>query len=875
MEASLLATKIRVPPARPGLVSRARLIERVQQDVNYDLVLVSAPAGFGKTTLLTETAHRAPPALHASWLSLDEGDNDPVRFWDHFVASLQTFQPIIGTSARALLHSAQPIRIEPALVTLINDLSTSSRDLILVLDDYQFIRSQEIHAGVAFLLEHMPSCMHLVIATRADPPLPLARLRGRGTMLEIGADDLRFTLDEAASLLRELRGADLALEDVCALNVRTEGWAVGLKMAALAMRHQKDLSAFTAAFTGSQRYVMDYLIEEVLEQQSTDVQDFLLKTSVLDRLTAPLCDAITGRTDSQTMLPHLERANLFLVPLDEPREWYRYEHLFAELLRHQLGMVSGREVVADLHRRASAWYQRSGLLYEAIDHALAAQDWEAAIALLCDVSEWQKQTGEMATLLGWLRAVPEDKLRSNPRLCCNYSAALLFTGQLDAADAVLDSLEPTVSENSPALGRVIATRALVASFRGDQQRSAELAQEALPLLSPADLDARSSLSLHAGRLYFDRGSYKEAESLLREGYESARQVGLYWTASVAMSLLGYISYWRGKLRQAIDLCEHAIELAGQSPAAAAPHMYLGIVLYERNDLESAAFHLNKALEFDQLIGQPEIQEACYAFLFRVRSAQGDEAGALKAADKFEEVAANDRSPSDRARRAGYRLLVALTRRDMTEASRWGERLAHFDELIPSHFRPMLMYLLIAQGKIDLVPEQMRAFHQGVDEEWLTPETGWSITARICQALSTSDRDEAVRLLGEGLVAAEPEGWIRTFVDVGAPLVPLLRRAASQGIAPDYAARLLTIIELEEGRRLKGRKPGSTSGYGLLTEREVEVLRLLAAGLSNRQIAERLFISISTAKVHVHNISEKLNATSRTKAIARARELNLI
>ena len=496
--------------------------------------------------------------------------------------------------------------------------------------------------------------------------------------------------------------------------------------------------------------------------------------------------------------------------------------------------------------------------------------------LLSDVSERQKQTGEMTTLLGWLRAVPEDKLRGNPRLCCNYSAALLFTGQLDAAEAVLSSLQPTVAEGTAVLGRIMATRALIASFRGDLRRTAGLAQEALPLLSPADLDARISLSVNLGKLYFYYGSYKEAESLLREGYEGARQTGQYWAASVALSLLSYISHWRGQLRQAVDLCEQAIELAAQLPAAAMPHMYLGIFLYEINALEAAAFHLNKALEFNQLLGQPEVQEATYCYLFRVRMAQGDEAGALRAMKILEEVAVDEGPPFDRARRAGYHLLLALTRRDMNEASRWGDRLRRFGDLVPFYFRPLLMHLLIAQGRSGLVPEQIRAFHEGVPAEWLSPETGWSITARVCQALSASEPDEAVRLLGEALVAAEPEGWTRTFVDPGASLAPLLRKAASRGIAPEYAAKLLTIIELEQNRRVRGRKESSsTATYGLLTHREVEVLRLLAAGLSNRQIAERLFISLSTAKVHVHNISEKLNATSRTRAIARARELNLV
>jgi LuxR family maltose regulon positive regulatory protein len=872
VETSLLATKLYIPPARPGLVPRSRLTERLQAGLSCNLVLVSAPAGFGKTTILSEWTRCSQPQIRAAWVSLDEGENDPVRFWDYFVAALETLQPAIGERALALLHSPQPLPVESVLMTLINDIVTIPGDFIVVLDDYHFIKAQNIHTGITFLLDHLPPRLHLVIATRADPPLPLAHFRGRGTMLEIGADDLRFTLDEAVSLLKELKGSELSTEDVSALNARTEGWVVGLKMAALSMGRQKDIPRFIAAFTGSQRYIMDYLIEEVLQQQSKDIQDFLLKTSVLERLTGSLCDAVTGRTDSQDMLLNLERANLFIVPLDESRKWYRYEHLFAELLRHQLEIVSETRAITELHQQASQWYQDNGFPDDAINHSLAALDWEMAMSLIYDMSERQKKTGEMVTLLNWLQAVPEEVLRTHPRLYLNYSVALLFTGQLDAAEAIWRYLEPVASEDTGLLGKITACQAVIASFHRDMPRTVELAKRALPLLSPADLDIRSSLSLNLGKIQWERGLLKEAEPLLREAYEIGRQIGHHWIAVMALSFLSDISQLRGKLHQAVELCQQAIELAAQSPAAAAPHFFLSTVLYEWNDLESAIFHLEEALELNRLLGDPEIQEVIYWYLMRTRLAQGDEAGALEAIEKIDQLVMNDNSPVARGRQAGYHLQLALAQDDLDQVVQWGNRVSEYGDAVPFYLRHLLMRLPIARGQKDAVQEQIRAFYESVQAEWLSSEWKyWFIVARINQALSAPTPDKALTFLAEALNLAQPEGYIRTFVDEGKLLGQLLRKAVSRGVEPEYAGKLLTIIEAE--KRRKGTLPPQTSA--LLSERELEVLRLLAAGLSNQQIADKLIINLSTAKSHVHNILEKLNTKNRTQVIARARELKLI
>ncbi len=409
MDTPLLATKLFVPQPRPGLVARPRLVERLSDALNSGLALVSAPAGFGKTTAVVQWALQSKDASVA-WVSLDDGDNDPARFWDYFIAGIKKFNPVAGDAASFVLHSDQSFTFETVLTSLINDMADITKDLIVVLDDYHLIKSDAIHAAMAFLLDHMPPRVHLIIATRADPPLPLPHLRGRGTLVEVVADDLRFTDEEAARLLKEMLGAPLSAEQTATMNAHTEGWVVGLKMAALSMRGEKDIDALISGFTGSHRYVMDYLLEEVLKRQTDEVRDFLMTTSVLERMTGPLCDYITERIRGREILLELDRAQLFLVPLDDTREWYRYHHLFAELLRHQLEIRRGSEIVNQLHRRASQWYEEGRMPDDAIHHALAARDWERGMNLIGAESELRSKRGEWGTLLGWFQAIPDEIL---------------------------------------------------------------------------------------------------------------------------------------------------------------------------------------------------------------------------------------------------------------------------------------------------------------------------------------------------------------------------------------------------------------------------------------------------------------------------------
>ncbi len=875
METSLLITKLNIPPARPQLVTRPRLTDRLQGGLNYNLILVSAPAGFGKTTLLSEWARHSQPRTQTAWVSLNEGDNDPVRFWEYCIAALRTLHPDCGKDILPLLHSPQPPPTESILTLLINDIAGFKGEFIIVLDDYHLIESQQIHDGVTYLLEHIPVQMHLAIASRSDPPLPLARFRGKGTMLEIGADDLRFTLEDATSLLSEMKTPELSTEDVAALNERTEGWVVGLKMAALSMSGQKDIPGFITAFTGSQRYVMDYLMEEVLQKQSVEIRDFLMKTSVLERLSGPLCDAVAGREDSQDILLSLERSHLFIVPLDESRQWYRYEHLFADLLRHQLETISGVEDINELHRQASLWYEDNAFPDEAIHHALAAQDWESATRLIKEYGEKRRLSGEYVTFLNWTQQLPEKVLISQPELCLGHIGAMQMAGSLEAAESILKTLEKEVQGNNKLMGRIANLQALLAGRRYDYPLSEELAKKALSLLSADDLEARASPNLYLGQTYLRRGNYKEAEPLLTEAYEAFQQTENYASASGALGALMWIIERKGQLHRAAEMEQQAVESAGQSPASAASHIGLSKLSYEWNDLEAAIYHIQRVIELGRLIGAMQLRVEIHDLHALYRLAQGDKEGFLKALEKADlEVRSIGDMPYIQAVHAAYRIQFALKQDDLVNAEKWGNKLAENVDALPFDFNHIPSRLLIAQGKISEAAEELQViYYRAVQSEaqWIM------IICRVCQVLAAETEESALDFLTDALTMAEPEGYIRTFVDEGKSLKPLLEKALSKGVTPEYIRKLLTIIEAEERQKRRMKKgEGAPSPYQeLLSERELEVLRLMAEGLSNQQIADRLIISLSTTKNHVHNILEKLYVQGRTQAVTQARELELI
>lgn len=886
MTTPLLTTKLYTPPPQAELVSRQRLTERLNAGMNRRLILVSAPAGYGKTTLLSDWAHRSELGPRVAWISLDKGDNDPVRFWAYFVAALGGLQPGFGENALALLHSPQPPPIETVLAPLINEITTISVDFALVLDDYHIIESQPIHNGVTFILDHLPPQMHLVIATRTDPPLPLPRLRGRGEVIEVRTDDLRFTPDEADTLLNRVLSLGLSQEHVAVLEARTEGWIVGLRMAALSMREWKDIDGFIAAFTGTHRYILDYLIEEVLQQQAAEVQDFLLKTSVLDRLIAPLCNAVTGRDDSHGILLAIEHANLFIVPLDESRQWYRYEHLFATLLRHRLEVTLGTDHVELLQKRASQWYESNGFPADAVDHAIAAHDWERAATLIQNVGTSFGNRGEVMTLLNWLQALPGDVLRARPELCIMYGWALVLTGHSDAAESYLRQAEQVAHDDPIRLGDIMALQAYITRMRGDASRTIELSERALSLLPKDNTETRCVVALNLGIARWHSGHLMEAEQALTEANRGAQQVGDHFVGLTALSFLGFIRAARGKLHEAAELAQQAIGLVEKSPAITHVQLLLSVLCYEWNDLAAAADHIWRAVELSQRIGHVEMQCSGYRFLARIKQAQGDKSAALEALQKAHQAASEKDVPQfEHARNAACHVEMALAQGDLATALRWADKVSGDADASPFHPRLGLAQarLLIARGEKQAATDELRTQYEKARR------AGWQhgmVETRVLQALAAPTSTAALAFLTDALKLAQPEGYVRTFVDKGEAIAELLSQAVSQSVAPDYVAKLLAALEAEaKGRRRPEEalepcaplrhRPSGQPLVEPLSERELEVLGLVVAGLSNREIAERLIISVGTAKTHVHNILTKLNVQGRTGAIARARELDLI
>jgi LuxR family maltose regulon positive regulatory protein len=875
MEETLLKTKVFIPQTRSGMVLRTRPMERFKACLNSSLVLISAPAGFGKTTLLAQWASQSQPRLRVAWISIDEGDNDPVRFWRYLVASIQTLQPSAGKAALNLLRSSQPSPVESILTALINELSDIAGDIAIILDDYHLIESKQIHDGITYLLEHMPANVHLVIATRADPPLPLAHFRGKGTMLEIGTEDLRFTPEDAALLFREMNEPGLSADDIAALNERTGGWVVGLKMAALSMRGQPDIPKYIAAFTGSHRYVMDYLMEEVLQKQSIEVRDFLLKTSVLKRLSGPLCDAVTGHQGSRDILQNLDRGHLFIVPQDEERQWYRYEHLFADLLRHQLEATSVDEDIKGLHCRAGQWYQDNGFPDEAIEHYLTAQEWEQAIRLIKENFIGKFRTGEFHTVINWVKQLPESARYEDLSLNHEYAVALMSTGEYQAADSVLDQIESVASRRGISGPGITADlRSMTAAFQGDLSRTLELGRQALAELPPESGDARSGVGLALATAYSEKGQLKQAEACLLVALEDAIRVGNQVNINVALTGLGGLNTLFGHLHKAADQYQKALVNAGHPLHTARAHIYLAQIFYEWNDLEQAEHHLEQAIELSRNLGSIGWQTLASAYYNTalIKMVRANEQGLSESLALADRLVGDESSPYLKGIQAAHHARIAILRNDMAGLTRWQDPLFKHLKYIPliSHISVRAVIALGPEGEAD---RQLKA----MEKKMLEIDAGYGkIIARVYQALAALDTDSAVMSLAEALTMAEPEGYVRTFVDEGRLLAPLLEKAVGRGTKPEYAGRLIRIIEEEQQQKAAGREEISPGGpYEVLSEREKEVLRFLAGGFSNRQIAERLFISVGTVKTHVHNVMAKLDAGSRVQVVARARELNLL
>ncbi len=884
----LLTTKLYLPPARPNLVPRPRLTARLAEGLTKPLTLVSAPAGFGKTTLVSEwRTSNAGRDLPLAWLSLDDDDNDPTRFLTYLVAALATLQPGLGETTLALLYSPQLPPPQVVLTSLINDLGELEDQLALVLDDYHVITALPIHEALAFILDHLPPSVHLVMLTRSDPPLPLSRMRVRNQLTEIRASDLRFTHDEAATFLNRVMGLALSADGVRALEARTEGWIAGLQLAALSMEGRADSSHFITTFSGSHHYIVDYLADEVLNRQPDPVRSFLLQTSILDRLTGPLCDALTQRADGRVTLEVLEQANLFVIPLDDERRWYRYHPLFADALRNRLQQTHPN-CLPDLHRRAAEWLEPQGQVAEALRHALQGGDQDRAARLVEQNALSMLMRGELMILVGWINAV-ESLAHERPWLSIYQCWTLTLAGQLEQAESWLQEAERLVATQGPAaeaqnmLGHLAAIRAYRAAQRGEALQAIDLAQQALECLPEGDQAIRSVVSLTLGTARRLSGDLAGAGRALEEAVRTGQAAGNLYLALGALSGLADLLFDQGRLRQASQTYNELVQLATRPdgrrlPAAGMAFFGLSMICYEWNDLEAALKHTLQSIELCQQWGHVGILMGSQVMLFRVRQALGEMDSAQAALEEAERLArAHPQTPRAPGWVASFRVRSWLAEGNLAVAARWTQQSGLKIEDDMSYLREAeylaLGRVLRAQGEFDAALTLLGRLLRIAET---TGRMGSMIEMLVLQALTVQAKDDipqALTTLERALSLAQPEGYMRVFLDEGAPMAKLLRRAGSHGIAPKYVAKLLSEFDT---LRVPGAAP--TTKQPLiepLSDRELEALRLLAAGKSNQEIADELVLATGTVKRHLSNIFGKLSVQSRAECVARARELGLL
>ncbi|MCP4541368.1 MAG: LuxR family transcriptional regulator [Chloroflexi bacterium] len=943
MSVPILATKLYILPPRPNVVLRPRLIERLNEGLGQSqsfgrkLTLISAPAGFGKTTLVSEwvqsmlpiaTMGGAIPTTAIAWLSLDKNDNDPTRFLTYLVAALQTIEGNLGKGALVALQSSGTVNVESVLTVLLNEIvglsdnpSTSSgQSLVLVLDDYHVIESQPIDKALTFLLDHLPPQMHLVIVSRSDPSLPLSLLRAGGQMTEIRADDLRFTFDEITTFLDKAMSLDLSAENVTALETRTEGWIAGLQLAAISMQGLKgssEIADFVNRFTGSDRYIQDYLAEEVLQQRPKGSKDFLLQTSILNRLSGPLCDAVRfggakspssskgsavcfGYTEtsieqknSQAILEALQAANLFIVPLDNERRWYRYHHLFADLLRQRLHQQHP-DSVAELHIRASVWYEENGLEIEAFHHATAANDVERAERLIKGDKIPLHSRGAASIILDWLSSLPTAVLDARPSLWATYASLLLLTGQttdveekLQAAEAALAGLaglsDAELDDKTRNLvGQIAASRATLALTQYQVETIIAQSHRALEYLHPDNLPFRSTAILMLANAYELQGDRAAAGRAYTEAISISQASGNIFFTIVATIGLGEIQELDNQLYLAAETYRRGLQLFGDHPQPSAGEAHLGLarIFYKWNDLDAAQQHgqqsLKLARQYDTAIDRFVI---CQVFLARLKLAHGDVDGAAAMLAEAGQIVRQHNFVHRMPGVAAAQVLTLLHQGKLAAAAHLAEKY----KLPISQARVHLAREDTDKAIALLGPLRQQMEAKGWQDERLKVMVLQAVAHhRMQQHPPHSKKDKAVQLLGEALALAEPGGFIRIFVDEGLPMAQLLSKAAAQEIMPDYTGKLLAVFESEEQKRKDesclppdSLPPGIQPLIEPLTPREREVLQLIASGRSNPEIAAQLVIAVTTVKTHVKNIYGKLQVTNRFQAAARANDLNLL
>ncbi len=898
---TLLSTKLHIPEARANLITRSRLVARLAEGLRFGrrLTLVSAPPGFGKTTLIREWA--GVTERRVAWLSVDEGDNDAALFLRYVIAALaQADDRVVPNAVGQVLPDSSPSAspqelLIAAVIRLINDLAGIGTDLLLILDDYHLINEFSVHDLVAFLLANQPPGLHIVIGAREDPPLPLALMRARDQVTEIRERDLRFTPEEAAAFLNQTMSLGLSAKSITSLTSRTEGWITGLQLAGLALRQLTGTAdEFVAAFAGDDRYIVDYLMAEVLDREPPPgpIRSFLRQTSILDRLSAPLCAALTGRDDAQAMLEHLEGANLFVVPLDNRREWYRYHVLFAEALRLTLAAQERIE----LHGRAAEWYEHNEMMAEAVPHSLAAQDWDRTARLIEQTARQALTRGETGTLSRWLQALPEAVTRSRPRLCLAYAWVALANGRLDTVEQwVQAAIQAASPDDTQVQGEVTAIRALIAVLRGDTPGAIQLARQALDSLPADDLFLRGLVALNLGLAYDAQGDMAPASLAYSQAQAIGQASGNDLVSLMSESQLADIKLLQSKLHEAAAMYRQIIQSAEsgkQLSIATMAYISMGRLLYEWGDLDAATRHLTTAIELSQQWKSADMPATCLVYLAHIRQTQGDVDGTRDLLLQTEQaLQGHIISPPTVGTVKAFQARLWIRQGNLEAAKRWvREYQARPSDMpgYPGYLRQVegatWARVLNAQGKPEAAIQLLDSLLQAAEAAGQTGNVIELLALRALALRAQGQSAQAMTMLERALTLAEPEGYFRIFVDEGEPMRLLLqrmkvedpRKGAEGGRMQEYIGNLLAAFG--EQPASADLHPSSFISQPLvepLSERELEVLRLIADGFSNAEIASKLVIAQGTVKRHINNIYGKLGVQSRTQAVAKAREIGLL
>ena len=889
MPVSVLSTKLHLPAPRTKAVARPRLVEKLNEGLQRKLTLVSAPAGFGKTTLVSEWLGEV--ALPIAWLSLDENDHDLTRFLTYLISALQTIDSGIGENVLGALQSHQPPAVDALLTALLNDLESVSQDFILVLDDYHEVDSKHVDEALLFLVEYLPPQMHLVIASREDPPLPLARLRVKGQLTELRTADLRFTAQEAADFLNQVMGLELSVQDIAMLETRTEGWVAGLQLAALSMQGHADMAGFIQSFTGAHRFVLDYLLEEVLRRQPQAVQQFLLRTSILERLNSALCDAVLANeeTSSQGRLEELERANLFIVPLDGERRWYRYHHLFGDLLRQRLGQNVDFAEEAELHLRASAWFEQNGEMAEAFRHALSAKDQNRAAEVAERAWLGMDESFQSGQWLGWTKQLAGGVKRLRPVLCVQIAWAYMDAGNVAESEAFLQEAERCLRESPQAMivveetqfknlpARMAIARAYNALTSGESAAAVTFGREALQLIPAENPFMQAQATSLLSGAYWANGELTAAYAAMNHWAEQARMAGNLVFAVMTASGLADILLAQGRLRDARQTYESTLLLAAEFGAQIerfTAHHHLGLALL-LNEMLSAEVegHLQRGLELGQAVTIPDWTYRRNLAQARLKESAGDFEAALYFFDEAERTYVKTPIPLTHPVSA-LKARVWLKQGQLARAQEWAQSFSADDAL--SFLREFehitFARVLLAAKDVKNAWRFLERLLQAADEG---QRIGCLIEILILQALTLHAQgqlSQALLPLKRAVTLAEAEGFARIF-DEGKPMQELLAKLSLTPEGRAHKGYLQKLSGLFDTPTPK--PPRSQPLIDPLSERELEVLTLVAQGLSNTEISEKLFLSLSTVKGHNLRIFNKLQAKSRTDAVARARELGLI